>query len=196
MDAIDRFGEALVEAGARPRKGRRLLRPTARRTSVLGRSRLHIALVALALVFATTAIALAATGVILTGSPVQPCQPSDRDRRRGDTGPRRKPAAAPASRRSRWGATVGHADHRIRPAVSSASRSGASTTAGSASSASTDAFADDGRFHPLPADALPDVLGGSQGWLSGKCAAPRRNLRRGHRRTPAQRRQQPPDRPE
>jgi hypothetical protein len=32
------------------------------------------------------------------------------------------------------------------------------------------AFHNDGRFHPLPADALPDVLASASGWMAGNCA--------------------------
>jgi len=34
------------------------------------------------------------------------------------------------------------------------------------------AFHDDGRFHPLPTDALPDVLANAGGWMAGNCASP------------------------
>jgi hypothetical protein len=34
------------------------------------------------------------------------------------------------------------------------------------------AFHDDGRFHPLPTDALPDVLAGGGGWSGGNCSSP------------------------
>jgi hypothetical protein len=34
------------------------------------------------------------------------------------------------------------------------------------------AFGDDGRFHPLPADALPDVISDFHGWDFENCAAP------------------------
>jgi hypothetical protein len=72
MDAIDRYGPALVDAGHR-RQTRwwtlRALSPFRRpcsRASV--NARVLIAVVVI--VLATGAIALAATGVILTGSPV------------------------------------------------------------------------------------------------------------------------------
>jgi hypothetical protein len=81
MDAIDRFGEALVQAGHRRRSSRRM------RASVFARfgrasrgagsrSRLRLALAALALTSTTTAIALAASGVILAGAPVRIAKPS------------------------------------------------------------------------------------------------------------------------
>ena len=34
------------------------------------------------------------------------------------------------------------------------------------------AFHNDGRFHPLPTDALPDVLANAAGWMAGNCASP------------------------
>ena len=34
------------------------------------------------------------------------------------------------------------------------------------------AFHNDGRFHPLPTDALPDVLAGAGGWMAGNCSSP------------------------
>jgi hypothetical protein len=34
------------------------------------------------------------------------------------------------------------------------------------------AFHNDGRFHPLPTDALPDVLANAGGWMAGNCAGP------------------------
>jgi hypothetical protein len=34
------------------------------------------------------------------------------------------------------------------------------------------AFHNDGRFHPLPTDALPDVLANADGWMTGNCSSP------------------------
>ena len=34
------------------------------------------------------------------------------------------------------------------------------------------AFHNDGLFHPLPTDALPDVLSNAGGWMAGNCASP------------------------
>ena len=75
MDAMDRFGQELVLAGRRRHPRRRLLSALRHtfRTDIVATPRIRASAcraVALALVLATSAITLAATGVILTGSPV------------------------------------------------------------------------------------------------------------------------------
>jgi hypothetical protein len=100
MDAMDRFGQELVlagrrQAGRQPLYGTRFARTSSRRRVS---AHVRIALIALVLVLATAAITLAATGVILEGSPV-------------GTRAGRRTAALPASAGpGRWPA-VGNADH-------------------------------------------------------------------------------------
>ncbi|MGH2854576.1 MAG: hypothetical protein ACRDLF_10370 [Solirubrobacteraceae bacterium] len=177
MDAIDRFGEALVEAGRRRRLRRWTLRAasyaglgsTPRRAGVL--ARLRVGLVALALVFATTAITLAATGVILTGSPVRPVTRPIATAGEGlpvEGGARLLPLRVPDPAGGLpWGMRVVHTTRGLICVQLGRVDNGQLGELGI-----DGAFRDDGRFHPLPADALPDVLGNSQGWLSGNCAAP------------------------
>lgn len=171
MDAIDRFGEALVQAGARPRRSLRPLRPIARYKSLLGRSRFRLVLVVLVLVFAIGAIALAATGVILTGSPVHSVSrplASVGDGIPVQGGSRLLPmrVADPAGGLP-WGMRITHTTRGLICVQVGRVYHGRLGQLGL-----DGAFANDGRFHPLPAEALPDVLGDSQGLLSGNCAAP------------------------
>jgi hypothetical protein len=177
MDAMDRFGEALVEAGRRRRPGRWGLRAAfyagLARIPELGGSlpRMRVSLLALALALATTTIALAATGVILTGSPVRPSIRPIATVGEGIPiagGSRLLPirAADPAGGLP-WGMRIVHTTRGLicvqigRVYHDQLGQLGLDG-----------AFGNDGRFHPLPADALPDVLGGSQAWSSGNCAAP------------------------
>jgi hypothetical protein len=167
MDAMDRFGQELVRAAEHRHAGRRtlpaLFGTRFARSSPRRRASAHVrvALVALALVLATAAITLAATGVILTGSPV------------GTSG-HQKPTVGfgvPAPGGSRllplrasdpagglpWGmriirttrgyvcVQIGRVDH---------GRLGELGIDG--------AFHDDGRFHPLPVNALPNAVSPSQ----------------------------------
>lgn len=171
MDAIDRFGEALVQAGARPRRSLQPLRPVATHKSLLGSSRFRLVLVVLVFVFAISAIALAATGVILTGSPVHPMSrplASAGDGIPVQGGSRLLPLriADPAGGLP-WGIRITHTTRGLICVQVGRVYHGRLGQLGV-----DGAFANDGRFHPLPADALPDVLGNFQGLLSGNCAAP------------------------
>jgi hypothetical protein len=177
MDAIDRFGGQLVRAGQRRHTWRRPLpalfgsrfarRSPRRRASV----QVRVALVALALVLATAAITLAATGVILTGSPV---------------GTARAPIATvgegiPVAGGSQllslrapdpngglpWGMRIIHTTRGlicVQIGRVYDDRLGQLGVDG--------AFHDDGRFHPLPTDALPGDLANVAGSMAGDCASP------------------------
>lgn len=177
MDAMDRFGDALVQAGRR--RSRR--RWTPRAVLFAGRrdaprplgslARLRVAVIALALVLATTAIALAATGVIPTGSPVGTISQPIATAGQGipvEGGSRLLPlrAADPAGGLP-WGMRVVHTTRGLICVQVGRVEHGQLGQLGV-----DGAFGDDGRFHPLPPDALPDVLGGLQGLMSGRCAAP------------------------
>src|SRR5271157_4564520 len=75
MDAMDRFGQELVLAGRRRHARRRPpalfgTRFTRMSPRIRASAHVRVALLVIALVLATAAITLAATGVILTGSPV------------------------------------------------------------------------------------------------------------------------------
>ena len=177
MDAIDRFGEALVEAGRRRRPGRWGVRTAfyagLAHMQRLGGSlpRLRVALLALALGLATTTITLAATGVILTGSPVRPSVRPIATVGEGIPvagGSRLLPirAADPAGGLP-WGMRIVHTTRGLICVQIGLVYHGQLGQLGL-----DGAFGNDGRFHPLPADALPDVLRGSQAWSSGNCTAP------------------------
>lgn len=176
MDAIDRFGDALVEAGHRRNSSRRWLRASApgRRERALlplpALSRLRIALVTLALAFTTTAIALAATGVILTGAPVRIAKPSATAGEGipvlGGTRLLALRAPDPAGGLP-WGMRVVHTTRGLVCVQIGRVENGRLGELGI-----DGAFHDDGRFHPLPADALPDVLSDFEGWSFENCAPP------------------------
>jgi hypothetical protein len=177
MDAMDRFGEALVRAG-QPRGRRRWpLRaiPSAGRRSTLrppsSLVRLRVVLVALALLLATTAIALAATGVILTGSPVRTISQPIATAGEGipvEGGSRLLPlrAADPAGGLP-WGMRVVHTTRGLLCVQVGRVYDGQLGQLGI-----DGAFGDDGRFHALPPDALPDVVRGFEGFSFEHCAAP------------------------
>ncbi|HEV3071419.1 MAG TPA: hypothetical protein VGY76_08350 [Solirubrobacteraceae bacterium] len=133
--------------------------------------RLRIVLVVLALVFAIAAIALAATGVILTGSPVRPASRPIATAGEGipvEGGSRLLPlrAADPAGGLP-WGMRIVHTTRGLICVQLGRVYHGQLGQLGV-----DGAFGNDGRFHPLPAEALPDVLSNFQGWMSGNCAAP------------------------
>lgn len=173
MDAMDRFGDALVQAGSRRSSGRRAHLPWYRRFTprpVGSRARLRVALIALALVFATTAITLAATGVILTGSPVRPANRPIATVGEGIPvlgGSRVLPlrAADPAGGLP-WGMRVIHTTRGLICVQLGRIDHGRLGRLGL-----DGAFGNDGRFHPLPANVLPDVQG-PEGWSSGQCTEP------------------------
>jgi len=177
MDAMDRFGQELILAGRRRRVGRRLL-PALFGTRFAGASprrrasaHVRVALVALALVLATAAITLAATGVILTGSPVGTVRAPIATAGEGIPvagGARLLPlrAADPAGGLP-WGMRIIHTTRGLvcvqigRVYDDQLGQLGIDG-----------AFHNDGRFHPLPTDALPDVLANAAGWMTGNCASP------------------------
>jgi hypothetical protein len=134
-------------------------------------ARLRVVLVAIALVFATTAIALAATGVILTGAPVRTVTRPIATAGEGIPvvgGSRLLSlrAADPAGGLP-WGMRIVHTTRGLVCVQIGRVYHGQLGELGV-----DGAFGDDGRFHPRPPDALPDVLGNAQGLMSGNCAAP------------------------
>jgi hypothetical protein len=177
MDAIDRFGQELVLAGGRHR-ARRLSLPALfwtpfTRVSPRPRvsARVRVALIAFALVLATSAITLAATGVILTGSPVGTAQAPSATAGEGvpvPGGARLLPlrAADPAGGLP-WGMRIIHTTRGLICVQIGRVYDGQLGQLGV-----DGAFHDDGRFHPLPADALPDTLANMTGWMTGNCASP------------------------
>ncbi len=173
MDAMDRFGQGLVLAGGRRRARRRALSARFVRRAPARRSAAHVrvALVVLALVLATAAITLAATGVILTGSPVGTVRIPVATAGEGIPvagGARLLPlrVADPAGGPP-WGMRIIHTTRGLicvqigRVYHDQLGQLGVDG-----------AFHDDGRFHPLPLDALPDVLARDSGWMAGNCSSP------------------------
>ena len=177
MDAMDRFGQELVLAGARRQAGRRplpaLFGTRFARTSSRRRAsaRVLVALVVLTLVLAIAAIALAATGVILTGSPVGTARAPVATAGEGIPvagGARLLPLRAPDPAGGLpWGMRIIHTTRGLicvqigRVYDDQLGQLGVDG-----------AFHNDGRFHPLPTDALPDVLANAAGWMAGNCASP------------------------
>ena len=155
MDAIDRFGQELVLAGRRrharwwalpARFGTRFARTWSRRRVS---AHVRVALIALALVLATSAITLAATGVILTGSPVGTARAPIATVGEGAPvrgGARLLPLRAPDPA----GGLHGECGSSTPRAGSSACRSAASMTASSDSSGSTARFTTTGAFTRCP----------------------------------------------
>jgi hypothetical protein len=177
MDAMDRFGQELVLAGGRRRArwrplgrlvGTRFARSSSRRRAS---AQVRIALAALALVLATSAITLAATGVILTGSPVGTAHMPIATAGEGAPeagGVRLLPlrVADPAGGLP-WGMRIIHTTRGlvcVQLGRVDGHQLGQLGVDG--------AFHDDGRFHPLPADALPNDLADTAGWMAGNCAGP------------------------
>ncbi len=177
MDAIDRFGQELVLAGRRRHAGRRplpaLVRTRFARTASRRRAsaRVRIALLVLVLVLATAAITLAATGVILTGSPVGVARAPIATAGDGIPvagGARLLPLRAPDPAGGLpWGMRIIHTTRGLicvqigRVHDDQLGQLGVDG-----------AFHNDGRFHPLPTDALPDVLASAAGGMAGNCASP------------------------
>ena len=177
MDAMDRFGRDLVLAGGRRHARRRplpaLLGTRFARTSPRGRASAHmrIALLVLALVLATAAITLAATGVILTGSPVGTVRAPIATAGEGIPvagGARLLPLRAtdPAGGLP-WGMRIIHTTRGLICVQIGRVHDGQLGQLGV-----DGAFHNDGRFHPLPVDALPDVLANAAGWMAGNCSSP------------------------
>jgi len=177
MDAMDRFGQELVLAASRRHARRRpvdaLLATRLPRTSPRRRvpAHLRVVLVVVALVLATAAITLAATGVILTGSPVGTVRAPIATAGEGIPvagGSRLLPlrVADPAGGLP-WGMRIIHTTRGLICVQIGRVYDGQLGQLGV-----DGAFHDDGRFHPLPTDALPDVLANAVGWMAGNCASP------------------------
>ncbi len=176
MDAMDRFGKELVLAGRRRHAWRRPLpalfgtrfaRTSPRRAS----AHVRVALVALALVLATAAITLATTGVILTGSPVGTARAPIATVGEGipvAAGAQLLPLRAPDPAGGLpWGMRIIHTTRGLICVQIGRVYDGQLGQLGV-----DGAFHNDGRFHPLPADALPDVLANAAGWMAGNCSSP------------------------
>jgi len=132
---------------------------------------LRVAVIAVGFVFATTAITLAGTGVILTGSPVHTiATPSptvgDGIPLTGATRLLSLRAPDPAGGLP-WGMRVLHTTRGLLCVQIGRVQDGRLGQLGI-----DGAFGNDGRFHPLPADALPDVIGNFGGFSYENCAAP------------------------
>jgi hypothetical protein len=177
MDAIDRFGQELVRAAERRHAVRRplgaLFGSRFARSSPRRRASAHVrvALLVLALVLATAAITLAATGVILTGSPVGTARAPIATAGEGIPvagGSRLLPlrAADPAGGLP-WGMRITHTTRGLICVQLGRVDDGQLGQLGV-----DGAFHNDGRFHPLPADALPDTLANAAGWMAGNCSSP------------------------
>ncbi len=179
MDAMDRFGQELVRAGRRRHAGRRplpaLFGTRFARTSPSPRRRasvqVRVALVAFALVLATAAITLAATGVILTGSPVGTAHAPIATAGEGIPvagGERLLPLRAPDPAGGLpWGMRIVHTTRGlvcVQIGRVYDDRLGQLGVDG--------AFHNDGRFHPLPTDALPEVIADAGGQMAGDCSSP------------------------
>jgi hypothetical protein len=177
MDAMDRFGQQLVDAGRRHHAGRRSLRSLfgARLTHSSSRRRmpthLRVVLVVLVLMLATTAITLAATGVILTGSPVGTVRAPIATAGEGIPvagGVRLLPLRAPDPAGGLpWGMRIIHTTRGLVCVQIGRVYDGQLGQLGV-----DGAFHDDGRFHPLPTDAPPDDLANGAGWMAGNCSSP------------------------
>jgi hypothetical protein len=175
MDAIDRFGQDLMLAARRRHAGRlrtlfgtRFARTSPRRRAS---AQVRIALVALALVLATAAITLAATGVILTGSPVGTARAPIATAGEGIPvagGARLLPlrAADPAGGLP-WGMRIVHTTRGLICVQIGRVYDGQLGQLGV-----DGAFHNDGRFHPLPTDALPGDIANAAGWMAGNCSSP------------------------
>jgi hypothetical protein len=133
--------------------------------------RLRVVLVALVLALATTTIALAATGVILTGSPVRTASRPIATAGEGIPvlgGTRLLPLRTPDPAGGLpWGMRIVHTTRGLICVQIGRVDDGRLGELGI-----DGAFGDDGRFHALPADALPDVLSNFGGWSFENCAAP------------------------
>ncbi|MFZ1927067.1 MAG: hypothetical protein WAU42_13105 [Solirubrobacteraceae bacterium] len=174
---MDRFGQELVRAGARRQAGWRALPALfgARfaRTSLRRRASAHlrVVLVVFALVLATAAITLAATGVILTGSPVGTARAPVATSGEGIPvagGVLLLPLRAqdPAGGLP-WGMRIIHTTRGLICLQIGRVDDGLLGQLGV-----DGAFHDDGRFHPLPTDALPGDIANMAGWMAGNCSSP------------------------
>jgi len=177
MDAMDRFGQELVLAARRRHVrrqplaalfGARLALRSPRRRAF---ANVRVVLVVVALVLATAAITLAATGVILTGSPVATVRAPIATAGEGVPlagGARLLPLRAPDPAGGLpWGMRIIHTTRGLICVQIGRVYHGQLGQLGV-----DGAFHDDGRFHALPTDALPDVLANGAGWMAGNCANP------------------------
>jgi hypothetical protein len=176
MDAMDRFGEELVLAAARRPAARPALgflagirfvrRPSGRRLV-----RWRVVLAVLLLILALTTITLAATGVILTGAPVGTVSIPSATEGEGIPvagGERLLPLRVPDPAGGLpWGMRIVHTTRGLVCVQIGRVYHGELGQLGV-----DGAFGDDGRFHPLPADALPEVLANGAGWMTGNCSSP------------------------
>ena len=177
MDAMDRFGQALVQSGQRRSERRRPLRALALANRARAPrppralTRLPVALSALVLLLATTAIALAATGVILKGSPVRTlghpvATAGEGIPAKGGSRLLALRAADPAGGLP-WGMRIVHTTRGLVCVQIGRVFHGQLGQLG------TDgAFGNDGRFHALPPDALPDLVRSREVFSFENCAAP------------------------
>ncbi len=169
--------EQLRTAARRRHAGRRalpaLFGTRLARTSPRRRPSAHVrvALVVLVLVLATAAITLAATGVILTGSPVGTARAPVATAGEGIPvagGARLLPLRAPDPAGGLpWGMRIIHTTRGLICVQIGRVYDGQLGQLGV-----DGAFHDDGRFHPLPTDALPDDLANVAGWMAGNCSSP------------------------
>jgi hypothetical protein len=177
MDAMDRFGQELMRSAQRRSERRRPLRALARASQARAPrppralARLPVALTVLVLLLATTAIALAATGVILTGSPVRTLGHPVATAGEGipaKGGSRLLPlrAADPAGGLP-WGMRIVHTTRGLVCVQLGRVYHGQLGQLGI-----DGAFGNDGRFHALPPDALPDLVRGREAFSFENCAAP------------------------
>ncbi len=167
----DYFAE--VERELRAAAARRAHMPWHRRLvrSIGSRRGSRVASIAVGFVFATTAITLAATGVILTGAPVRTAtRPvpgvGDGIPVRGATRLLALRVPDPAGGLP-WGMRVIDTTRGLVCLQIGRVQDGRLGQLGI-----DGAFDDDGRFHPLPADALPDVIGNFGDYSYENCAAP------------------------
>jgi hypothetical protein len=177
MDAMDRFGQELVRAGSHRHTwwlplpalfGTRLARRSPRRRASV---HVRVLLVVLVLVLATAAITLAATGVILTGSPVGAVRAPIATAGEGIPvagGARLLPLRAPDPAGGLpWGMRIIHTTRGLICVQIGRVDDGQLGQLGV-----DGAFHNDGRFHPLPPDALPGDLANVAGWMAGNCSSP------------------------
>jgi hypothetical protein len=175
MDAMDRFGQELVRAGQR-RRWRRPLTALAgtrfARTSPrhFASAHVRVALVALAFVLTTATITLAATGVILMGSPVGTARAPIATVGEGipEAGGAQLPLRAPDPAGGLpWGMRIVHTTRGLICVQIGRVHDGRLGQLGV-----DGAFHDDGLFHPLPTDALPGDIANVAGSMAGNCSSP------------------------
>jgi hypothetical protein len=134
--------------------------------------RVPLTLIALALGGASTAVALAAGGVIFTGSPVRTLERPSATAGQGIPvrgGSRLLSLRVPDPAGGLpWGMRVVHTTRGLICVQVGRVENGRLGELGV-----DGAFGDDGLFHPLPEDALPDVLGGVSAVLDSDCEMPR-----------------------